>query len=132
MRPRVTPIGWRCVRLREIAALQTGLAKSPKKLRDPVVRPYLRVANVQDGRVDLSEVKTIEVERTAASRFELQYGDVLMTEGGDFDKLGRGSVWRGEIPECLHQNHVFAVRADTSRLLPEYLSAWTASELGRA
>lgn len=74
---------------------------------------------------------SIEVERSQLRRYELQSGDVLMTEGGDFDKLGRGTVWRGEIPGCVHQNHVFAVRPDPKYLLPEFLAAWTASTAGR-
>jgi type I restriction enzyme S subunit len=55
-----------------------------------------------------------------------------MTEGGDIDKLGRGTVWKGEIPGCLHQNHVFAVRPNANRLNAEYLAALTASQYGRA
>jgi type I restriction enzyme S subunit len=54
-----------------------------------------------------------------------------MTEGGDFDKLGRGCVWSGEVTGCLHQNHVFAVRPDPRRLLPDFLAALTASATGR-
>ena len=54
-----------------------------------------------------------------------------MTEGGDIDKLGRGTVWSGEIEDCLHQNHVFAVRTDPSRLLPEYLAAVTRTSHAR-
>jgi type I restriction enzyme S subunit len=72
--------------------------------------PYLRVANVQAGYLDLSEIKEIEIERAQLERFSLRSGDVLMNEGGDFDKLGRGTVWRGQITPCAHQNHVFAVR----------------------
>lgn len=94
-------------------------------------RPFLRVANVQDGHLDLRDMHSIEVERSQLRRYELQSGDVLMTEGGDFDKLGRGTVWRGEIPGCVHQNHVFAVRPDPKYLLPEFLAAWTASTAGR-
>jgi type I restriction enzyme S subunit len=41
-------------------------------------------------------------------------------------------MWRGEVPDCLHQNHVFAVRTDPKRLLPEYLVALLASSHGRA
>lgn len=122
---------WRRVHLRDVAEVRTGLAKNSRTVGDLVDRPYLRVANVQDGHVDLTTVKTIAVERSEASRYELRDGDVLMTEGGDFDKLGRGTVWRGEIPGCLHQNHVFAVRPDESQVLPEFLSAWTASTVGR-
>lgn len=93
--------------------------------------PYLRVANVQDGRLELSEVKTIRIPIANAEKVMLQPGDVLMNEGGDFDKLGRGAVWEGQIPNCLHQNHVFRVRCDPSKLLPGFLSLWAASDFGK-
>lgn len=56
---------------------------------------------------------------------------MLLTEGGDFDKLGRGTVWRNEIPNCLHQNHIFVVRTQRQRLLPYFLSSLTSSDYGR-
>src|SRR5690606_4567437 len=96
--------------LHEVAEVRTGLAKGKANLKDPVELPYLRVANVQDGHIDLTQVKFILVERSQIERYSLRTGDILMTEGGDFDKLGRGDVWQGQIPVCLHQNHVFAVR----------------------
>jgi type I restriction enzyme S subunit len=125
------PEGWKKVPLHEIAEIRTGLAKGKTDLKDPVELPYLRVANVQDGRVDLREVKTIMVERANIERYALQDGDILMTEGGDFDKLGRGDVWRGQIPMCLHQNHVFAVRPDPDKLDSNFLAALAASQHGR-
>jgi type I restriction enzyme S subunit len=94
--------------------------------------PYLRVANVQDGHLDLSSVTEIRVSKTAARSAMLKRGDVLMTEGGDLDKLGRGTVWNSEIENCLHQNHVFAVRPDRSKLMPEYLALITQSSYARA
>lgn len=93
--------------------------------------PYLRVANVQDGYLDLSEIKTVRIRPSEQRRYELAAGDVLMNEGGDFDKLGRGTVWSGEIQPCLHQNHVFRVRCDRTQLLPEYLALLSASSYGR-
>lgn len=93
--------------------------------------PYLRVANVQDGRIDLTEVKTIRIPIVSAAKAMLQAGDMLMNEGGDFDKLGRGAVWNGQIPNCLHQNHVFRVRCDKSKLLPGFLALWAASDFGK-
>lgn len=93
--------------------------------------PYLRVANVQDGRIDLTEVKTIRIPIVSAAKAMLQAGDVLMNEGGDFDKLGRGAVWTGQIPNCLHQNHVFRVRCDKAKLLPGFLALWAASDFGK-
>jgi len=85
--------------------------------------PYLRVANVQAGFLSLSAMKKVAVPPDEARRSTLKTGDVLMTEGGDPDKLGRGCVWDGEIGECLHQNHVFAVRPVQSRLDPRFLAA---------
>ena len=96
-----------------------------------VSRPYLRVANVQDGHLDLSEIKDVRVRRSDLSRFELRNGDVLMNEGGDADKLGRGAVWEGQISGCLHQNHVFRVRCRPDKLSPQYLSMITGSAIGK-
>ena len=93
--------------------------------------PYLRVANVQAGALDLAEVKSISATPDQLLRHSLRFGDVLMTEGGDLDKLGRGTVWREEIPGSIHQNHVFAVRVDSSRLVPEYLAYVTATSEAR-
>ena len=77
-------------------------------------------------------MKSLVVEASSVDRFRLRPGDVLFTEGGDADKLGRGCVWRGQIDPCLHQNHVFAVRPETERLRPEFLAMWAASPTGKA
>lgn len=96
-----------------------------------VARPYLRVANVQDGRLDLDDIKSVRVRQSDLARFELQPGDVLMNEGGDADKLGRGTVWEGQINGCLHQNHVFKVRCLAARLNPWYLTLVSGSPRGK-
>lgn len=96
-----------------------------------ISRPYLRVANVQDGHLDLREMKSVRVRRSDLGRFELKPGDVLMNEGGDADKLGRGAVWKGQIPGCLHQNHVFRVRCNLTELNPRYLSLVTGAADGK-
>ena len=89
--------------------------------------PYLRVANVQAGYIDLTEVKTTPATEEEILQFALQNGDVLLTEGGDFDKLGRGCLWNGQVAPCIHQNHVFRVRtfAGTlnSRFFAHYLQS---------
>ncbi len=126
------PEGWEVVELEDVASVRTGLAKNKKEIPDAVELPYLRVANVQDGYVDLSDLQTISVSRGQVERYSLRKGDVLMTEGGDYDKLGRGDVWDGSVEPCLHQNHVFAVRVDQERLIPEFLANLTASRSGKA
>ena len=97
--------------LGEVADVRSGVTKG-QKLEDHKLTtvPYMRVANVQDGYLDLSEIKDITVKAKDFEKYQLKPGDVLMTEGGDFDKLGRGAIWSGQIANCIHQNHVFRVR----------------------
>ena len=125
------PVIWELVSLKRISEVQTGLTLG-KTYEGPLIeRPYLRVANVQDGHLNLQDVTTIEVPEEVARRVHLRSGDVLMTEGGDLDKLGRGTVWSGEISDCLHQNHIFAIRCFKHKLLPAFLAYLTASRYGR-
>lgn len=126
------PKGWMKTKLVDIATVQTGLSKSAARQGEFVSLPYLRVANVQDGYLDLSEVKYIDVPVAQQERFRLVHGDILLTEGGDFDKLGRGCLWTGEIKDCVHQNHVFAVRInDSARLTPSFLALLIQSDRSR-
>lgn len=127
------PDSWKVSPLSECCVVQTGVTKgrqiSPSEALEV---PYLRVANVQDGHLDLSEMKTITIRRRELGGYLLQDGDVVLTEGGDFDKLGRGFIWRGEIKNCVHQNHVFAVRVDRERLIPEFFAYLAQSPYGKA
>ena len=122
---------WEETKLIDVSFLQTGLMKGKRFSGKTILMPYLRVANVQDGYIDLDEIKTIEVDESNVDRYMLQQGDVLFTEGGDFDKLGRGAVWECQIPNCLHQNHVFAVRPHKEKLNPYFLSFQAGSQYGK-
>ena len=116
------PESWRYVRLAEIAKIGTGMSvSSRRKVADPIEVPYLRVANVQRGHLDLDEIKTMTIERSHLPRLELASWDVLFNEGGDRDKLGRGWVWNSQIEPCITQNHVFRARP---LLLSELHSKW--------
>lgn len=118
------PAGWVWTTLAAISQLQGGLTKGQKRRAGRRYRevPYLRVANVQRGYLDLQEVGRIAASEDDIHRLALRPGDVLFNEGGDRDKLGRGWVWRGELPECIHQNHVFRARLLTADIEPEYVS----------
>ena len=128
------PKEWRKTQLRHCATIKSGITLGKSYSKDTVLieRPYLRVANVQGGYVDLNDLATIEVTPDEDLKYRLHSGDVLMTEGGDRDKLGRGCVWHNEIEPCLHQNHVFAVQTNETVLLPEFLEYLTASNVGRS
>ena len=127
------PAFWEVKPLFECAVVQTGLAKGKKYLnREMTTMPYLRVANVQDGYFDLSEIKMIKVAVDEIERYSIQKDDVLLTEGGDADKLGRGHIWRGQIDPCLHQNHLFCVRVERRILAPLFFSYFLASNYAKA
>ncbi len=112
------------VRLGELGEVVGGLTKGQKRKSGTKTHqvPYLRVANVQRGYLDLTEVKSIEATDAEIEALRLEPGDILLNEGGDRDKLGRGWLWEGQIQECIHQNHVFRVRLDQSVALPKFVS----------
>lgn len=114
--------------LGEISDIASGVTKGHDyKGKATVEVPYLRVANVQDGYLDLSEIKTIQALPSEVEELRLQIGDVVMTEGGDYDKLGRGAIWRGGIENCIHQNHIFRVRLNRSKVIPEFFENYLLS-----
>ncbi|MET4030126.1 MULTISPECIES: restriction endonuclease subunit S [unclassified Bradyrhizobium] len=129
--PATNPKGWPVQFLAELADIGSGLTKGKKLNGMPIVpTPYLRVANVQADRLDLSEIKLINATEDDRKRCRLEVGDLLMTEGGDIDKLGRCAMWRGEVDLCLHQNHVFRVRMGKA-VNPDYARAFMQSEAAR-
>jgi type I restriction enzyme S subunit len=120
------------MRLKYIARIQGGLTLG-KQYEGSDVRAwsYLRVANVQAHRVDLTEVATIDLPISVASRHKLKIGDLLLAEGnGNPENLGRAVIWNGQIPDCLHQNHVFALRPSAT-IRSEYLEAVLATHRSR-
>lgn len=127
------PASWKVTQLRHCASIRSGitLGKTYSKDTELVEMPYLRVANVQDGYVDTNDIAVLQVSKDEIEKYSLSAGEVLMTEGGDRDKLGRGCVWDGRITPCLHQNHIFAVKVKEKLLNPHYLEYLTASSVGR-
>ncbi len=118
------PEGWVWASLDMLGDIVSGVTKGIKR-KTPLEMfetPYLRVANVQRGYLDLTEIKTIPASRDDIEKYTLQKGDILFNEGGDRDKLGRGWVWYGEINGCIHQNHVFRMRPLIKEIIPEIIS----------
>ena len=120
-------------RLSECVHLQAGVAKGkkPKNGEKFVSMPYLRVANVQDGHLNLEEIKEISLPEKDVPKYLLQDEDIVICEGGDFDKVGRGAIWRNSVSPCLHQNHVFSLRCDRGQILPEFLELQFQSNYGK-
>lgn len=125
------PDSWCWSTLDGISEIRGGVQVGAKRRPGEAVREvsYLRVANVQRGWLDLSEIKTIAASDAKIASLRLQPGDIFFNEGGDRDKLGRGWIWEGQIDECIHQNHVFRARLVDGRFEPKFFS-WYGNTFG--
>lgn len=121
------------VPLSDVADIAAGITLGRKTKETELIDvPYLRVANVQDGHLSLTDLKTVAATRREIEKWTLRSGDLLLTEGGDLDKLGRGACWQGQVPLCIHQNHIFRVRLPEDRYDPDFVSFQIASPYGKA
>jgi type I restriction enzyme S subunit len=124
---------WESKPLGEVGEIVSGLTLGRKFNPAANIKvPYLRVANVKDGHLDLTDVYDIEATASEVEKLRLKFGDLLLTEGGDRDKLGRGTFWEEQLPLCLHQNHIFRVRFNLTRYSPHFVSAQAGSPYGKA
>lgn len=131
--PATNPKGWpESMLLGDAADIVSGVTIG-RKLDGEITRsvPYLAVVNVQDRRLDLSVTKTTDATEEEIQRYRLARNDLLLTEGGDPDKLGRGTLWNDELLECIHQNHVFRVRLHCEELTPLFLNWLVGSQRGK-
>jgi len=126
------PPSWELSCFDDLFVVASGVTKGGRVSADLAIElPYLRVANVQRGHLDLTVVKKIVIKKSNEERYRLRDGDILMTEGGDWDKLGRAAIWRDEISGCIHQNHVFRVRPPSQEIRPEWVVVYVNSKIGR-
>lgn len=123
---------WPRVELDEAAQVQGGITLSSRRQQFALRKPYLRVANVQTGALDLSEVKSIGLTEAEFAKTRLQWGDLLLVEGnGNPNEVGRAAMWQEAIPDCVHQNHLIRVRCKPDKILPEFLLALINGREGR-
>ena len=126
-------MSWPTEPLGAICEIVSGITKDSKKQGDDYREvPYLRVANVQRLQLNLSEVKTIPAKESTIASYRLEPGDILLNEGGDRDKLGRGWIWQGQINECIHQNHVFRARIRDGKAIPKWIAYYANTNEARA
>jgi len=123
------PEGWCWASVDQIAEVQGGIQKQPKRKPQNNGYPFLRVANVLRGRLDLGEVHRIELFNGELEKLRLRRGDLLVVEGnGSRTEIGRSAIWNGTIDDCVHQNHIIRVRLLGGS--PEYLNSYWNSPNG--
>lgn len=128
----IYPDHWAVTAFDEVAVVIGGFTKG-RDLRGKqvMVCHYLAVANVQRGHFKLEGLKSIEIAADELAKYQVHEGDLLITEGGDWDKVGRTAIWRGGVANCLHQNHVFKARVPSRQLLNEWVELVFNSGVGR-
>ncbi|MGX8281321.1 restriction endonuclease subunit S [Xanthomonas oryzae] len=120
------------IQLSEVGEITGGITKNAKRTSFKLSVPYLRVANVQAGYLDLTEVHDIGVSPAEAKKTALAGGDILIVEGnGSLEHIGRAATWRGEIDGCCHQNHLIRWRSNGAAL-PEFVMIYLSSPQGRS
>lgn len=116
----------------KICDVRGGIQKSKDRIPNQNPRRYLTVAHVQRNWIDTDDPRYFEVSDEELEKWRLYAGDVLVVEGnGSEDQIGRTSLFRGEIEDCVHQNHIIRIRPDKTRLVPEFLNHYLNSPLGR-
>ena len=116
---------WQESTLDTLSDVVSGITKGRKIRETELIEvPYMAVSNVKDGYIDWTTLKTIMATKQEIEQYRLLPYDVLMTEGGNPDKLGRGSVITKSLKNSIHQNHIFRVRLQTERILPVYFSEY--------
>ena len=116
---------WMKQALDSLADVVSGITKGRKTKEPQLIEvPYMAVSNVKDGYIDWTTVKTIQATQQEIEQYRLLPDDVLMTEGGDPDKLGRGAILKEPLQNCIHQNHIFRVRLNESLILPAFFEEY--------
>ena len=116
---------WTETTLETMADIVSGITKGRKvKERNLIEVPYMAVSNVKDGHIDWTTVKTIMATKQEIDQYRLFPDDVLMTEGGDPDKVGRGAIIRKPPENCIHQNHIFRVRLNAELFIPTFFAEY--------
>ena len=117
---------WPRLRVADAMEVTMGRQRAPQHAVGDWLIPYLRAANVKDGRLVLDNVLVMNFTPAEQATFALRPGDVLVTEGcGSLSEIGASAQWRGESdgPVCF-QNTLLRLRAREGTTHPEFAYQW--------
>jgi len=117
--PEVPPATWAMSTIGQAGEVRLGRQRSPKFHAGPNMRPYLRVANVFEDRIDAADIMTMQFSEAEFARYQLRAGDVLLNEGQSPHLLGRAAMYRGDPPDVAYTNSLLRFRAN-----PGVLPSW--------
>ncbi len=110
---------WQVSKIGSAGNIQLGRQRSPKFHQGINMRPYLRVQNVFEAKLDLSDVMEMDFSPEDFEKYQLHPGDILLNEGQSPQFLGRPAIYRGELPGACFTNTLIRFQAH-SHVLPEF------------
>lgn len=114
---------WKTVAVETAGQVQLGRQRAPQYQTGQFTRPYLRVANVFEDRIDTTDVLSMDFNQVDFEKYRLVYGDILLNEGQSLELVGRPAMWRDEISDCCFQNTLIRFRANKKLTNAEYALA---------
>jgi type I restriction enzyme S subunit len=121
--PATNPKGWPVVTVGDAGEVKLGRQRAPKYQSGKFTRPYVRVANVFENRIDVSDLLSMDFDERDFATYLLSYGDILLNEGQSIELVGRPAMWRDEVRDCCFQNTLLRFRCDPAKIVPEFALA---------
>jgi type I restriction enzyme S subunit len=104
-----------------IESMQNGLYK-PSKHRSDTGTAYVRMYNIQDGRLDLTNLQRLSVTDDEREQYQLVPGDILVNRVNSRELVGKAALVR-EFPEpMVYEAMNIRLRCKTDRATPEYVN----------
>lgn len=91
--------------------------------------PILRMGNIQEGHLDLTELKYV-TSAEGQEAFFVREGDILFNRTNSPELVGKAAVANGAA-RMLFASYLIRVRVDPKVALPEYVCSWINSPWGR-
>lgn len=120
---RPSALEWPNSKVSEVGTVQLGRQRAPKYQTGKFSKPYVRVANVYEDRIDTSDILRMDFNDRDFRDYKLGYGDILLNEGQSTELVGRPAMWRSEIEDCCFQNTLVRFQADRDQVIPEFALA---------
>ena len=105
------PEEWDVITLGSIADIDAGVALNPDREPRRNGYRYLTVVNVQRERIDLTEIRHLELRDSEIPGKLLREGDIVAVEGhANSSEIGRAAMVTSEADGMAYQNHLFRIR----------------------
>ncbi len=114
------PDGWIWTTFETVAEVDLGRQRAPQYQTGRHTRPYLRVANIKDDRIDTTDVLEMDFDAEDFAHYQLRPGDILLSEGQSPELVGQSAIYDGGIEGLCFQKTLHRFRAYRSGPSPQY------------